>query len=112
MKTVLALFIIPFKFLFEHKKLALILIAGIIGFVIYNGQFKKPEIVNDIPDYLKTAPRGVPVMQTVNRLYCVVDSQETESLYILRDFYAYDDKWVRYKIPLEINKNEVVEWVR
>lgn len=113
MMTVAALIWIPFKFLWEHKRLAvacIVILAGVGAFTTWRGS-QQPEITDAPAVYSENLPRelaSLPVYATSTRYYYVVNAHESGNYIYLDDYYAFDNKWVRYNAePLPLIKSQV-----
>lgn len=110
MTTVFYILVWPLGFLWKHKKAAIflaVIIFGLISFTQYQSS-QNPQVEAQPYEQLPRQLTGLDVIQTTTRHYYIVSSYETESQITLTDFYAYDDKWVRYDtIPLTLDKTDI-----
>jgi hypothetical protein len=96
--------------LWKNKKVMIFLAVvafALISFTQYQSS-QNPQVEAQPYEQLPRQLTGLDVIQTTTRHYYIVSSYETESQITLTDFYAYDDKWVRYDtIPLTLDKTDI-----
>ncbi len=110
MMTVLALIVIPFRFLWNHKRLAVVVIVAFVALGVFNSyqSSHKPEDI--AANYQENIPRQLEeldVCATNTRHYYVVSSYESGDYIYLTEYYSYDKEWERQTIPLPLKLKEV-----
>ena len=108
-KLAAALFVIPLKWLGAvlKNKIGLAIVIIVVVLIVINARSNAGAPSSPTPDYAKNIPtiqQAPTLVQTTTRTYYVVKYTDDGKVLMLTDYYSFNKKWLKNKLPLIIDR--------